>query len=154
MELAISPEVLYAILGWLLATVGTAFLKGLYLKTNLWWWETTVLSRYIVFAYDEVRRDIYGVVSDSNRRVDRYELVVHIDSDTHRYDKCMSYLSKNFNRSVAGLGRKISSGKDTKYSKYLEAYVIKPYTNLINLPEGFHQMTRKEIIEAYENRTY
>ena len=143
---AISPEVLYAILGWLLATVGTAILKGLYLKGNLWWWERTVLRRYIVFAYDEVRRDIYGVVSDSERRVDRYVLVVHIDSDTHRYDKCMSFLSKHYNRSVAGLGTKISSGKETIYSKHLESYVIKPYKNHIDLPEGFHRMSRKEII--------
>lgn len=146
MELSISPEVLYAILGWLLATVGTAVLRGLYLKTNLWWWEKTVLNRYIVFAYDEVRRDIYGVVSDSERRVDRYELVVHIDSDTHRYDKCMTHLSKHFNHSAAGLSTKISSGQETIYSKYLESYVIKPYTNHIDLPEGFHQMSRKEII--------
>ncbi|MCY4009768.1 MAG: hypothetical protein OXF22_08485 [Anaerolineaceae bacterium] len=115
----------------------------------------TVLSRYIVFAYDEVRRDIYGVVSDSERWIDRYELVAHIDSDTHRYHKCMTYLSEHFNRSIAGLSENISSGKETTYSKHLEAYVIKPYTNYIHLPKDFHKMTRKEIIEQgkdIENR--
>lgn len=142
----VPPEVWYAILGWLLATLGTAILKGSYLKGNLWWWEKTVLRRYIVFAYDEVRRDIYGVVSDSERRVDRYVLVVHIDSNTQRYDKCMSFLSKHYNRSSAGLGNRITSGKETMYSKHLESYVIKPYTNQIDLPEGFHRMSRKEIV--------
>lgn len=157
MGYTISLEVLYAILGWLLATVGTAFLKWLYRRVNLWWWERAVLCRYIMFAYDEVRRDIYGVVSDSQRRVERYELVAHIDSDTHKYHRCMSFLSKHFNRSIMGFSEKISSGKETVYSKYMEAYVIKPYTNPNHLPNDFHKMSRKEIIKqgkSIEDRTY
>ena len=134
-------EVWYAILGWLLATVGTAILRGFYQMMVLWRWEKTVLSRFNLFAYDEERRDIYGVTHDPEKLWEKFEfeLVVHIDSDAARYHKCMSHLATHF----YSTGQTIADNS--------KAYVLKPYERFHQYPKGFECMSRKELIEAHEN---
>lgn len=152
----VPSEVWYAILGWLLATVGTAFLKAVYQKLALWCWEKTVLSRFYILAYDEERRDIYAVHADPEKQVDSYELVVHVDSDAPRYQRCMSYIARHFNRSLRNLGHTRRTGNEVTYRKNMEAYVLKPFKSIDDLPPGVHAMSRNEIIEygrKHENRT-
>ena len=140
----VPSEVWYAILGWLLATVGTAILKGLYQQISLWRWEKKVLSRIKIFAYDEERRDIYAVHSGQKRE---FELVVHIDSDVQRYRKCMSHIFRHFNHSLLNLSYTRKEGKELLSRKNLEVYVLKPYTSIADLPKGHWTMSRKEINE-------
>ena len=148
MEFAISPEVLYAILGWLLATVGTAVLRWMYVNASLWWWEKRVLSSIKIFAYDEERKDIYAVLPATQQYGDfRYELVVHVDAEAQRYHRCMSYIARHFNRSLRNLEYTRRKGDEVTYRKNREAYVLKPYTSIADLPTGFHDMSREEIIE-------
>lgn len=149
----VPSEVWYTILGWFLATIGTAILKALYQKWDLRQWERTVLNRVTVFAYDEDRRDIYRVIGDAERRVDRYELVLHIDSDPQKYQTCMSHIARHFNRSPAHLGHTRRHGQEVTYRKNLEAYVVKPYKSFQEFPANFHQMSREALVKAYENRT-
>lgn len=153
MEHKISPEVLYAILGWLLATVGTAILKAVYQHLALWHWEKTVLSKITIMAYDEERRDVYAVHPATQQHGDfRYELVVHVDAEARRYQKCMSYIARHFNRSLRNLEYIRRTGTEVTNRKSLEAYVLKPYTSIADLPKGYHDMSRKQII-AHGNKS-
>ena len=149
MTLQVASEVWYAILGWLLATVGTAILRELYQHFALWRWEKKVLCCIKIFAYDEERRDIYAVHSWEKRE---FELVVHVDSDVQRYRKCMSHILRHFNHSLLNLSYPRKKGSELISIKNLEVYVLKPYTSITELPQGHWTMSRKEINELRSKR--
>jgi len=152
MEL-VPHEVWYAILGWLLATVGTAILKAIYQKWTLWHWERTVLNRVTNFAYDEERGDIYSAINTQSRRIDSFELVLHIASDPQKYKRCMNHITRCFNPSLLSFTHTRKKGDEVYYQKNMEAFVLKPYESVAKYPDGWLGMPRKELIKhAHENR--
>lgn len=142
----IPHEVWYTILGWFLATVGTAILKAIYQKLTLWNWERTVLNRVTNFAYDEERGDIYSAINTQSKGIDSFELVLHIASDPQKYQRCMTHITRFFNLSVLSLTYTRKKGDNVYHQKNMEAYVLKPYDSFANYPDGWLGMSRKELI--------
>ncbi len=149
----IPSEVWYTILGWFLATVGTAILRAIYQKWALWNWERTVLNCVTNFAYDEERGDIYSAINTPSRRIDSFKLVLHIASDPQKYQRCMTHIACFFNPSLLSLTYTRKKGDDVYYQKNMETYVLKPYESVANYPDGWLGMSRKEIIAAHANKT-
>ncbi len=149
----IPSEVWYTILGWFLATVGTAVLRALYQAYGLQKWERDVLSRVTIFAHDEERGEIRSPIDVKTGRVEAFELVVHIDSEPQKYKRCMNYITRFFNPSLLSLTYKRKEGDNVFYQKNMEAYVLKPFESVAKYPDGWLGMSRKEILAAHANQT-
>ena len=149
----VPSEVWYAILGWLLATVGTAILKALYQEYHLWKWERDVLSRVTIFAHDEERGEIRSPIDVKTGKVEAFELVLHIASEPQKYRRCMNHINRFFNPSRLSLTHTRKKGDEVYYQKNMEAYVLKPYKSVAQYPSGSLGMSRKELLKyAHENR--
>ena len=149
----VPSEVWYTILGWFLATVGTAVLRALYQAYDLWKWERDVLSHVTIFAHDEERGEIRSPIDMQTGRVESFELVLHIASDPQKYKRCMNHITRCFNPSLLSLTHTRKKGDEVYYQKNMEAYVLKPYESVAKYPDGWLGMSRKELIKhAHENR--